>query len=162
MIVTLQPWEYIHAHDVGIKRAVANWSVKDKQSYTQGLNQPELIASPRAAIAELAVAKALNQYWGGHVWDNRDHKIYNGTIADVGYNIEVRCLRDRDNQGSVWEKDADKGLIIVVTYPIPPEYRQVEILGWLPADVAWDRGTEMNGRKVFDTDKLRAIQDLIK
>lgn len=159
MIVTLEPWEYIHAHDVGIRRAVANWSVADKKSYTQGLNQPEIIASPAAAIAECAVAKGLGRYWSGHVWDNRDHSKYKDT-PDVEPNIEVRRIRDRHNVLSVWKKDTDKNLVLVYAWPIPPEFRQVEILGWIPADIAWERGEERHGRRVFDQSRLRPIERL--
>lgn len=157
MIVTLEPWEYIHAHDIGIKRFVANWNVADKKSYTLGNNQPEIIASPAAAICELAVAKALDRFWGGHVWDNRDHKFYNAKTRDL-QDIEVRRVRERANPFSIWKKDTGKNSIIVVAYPIPEEFRQVEILGWIPADIAWERGTEAYGRKTLAQSHLKPME----
>lgn len=158
MIITLEPWEYIHAHDVGIRRFVANWGVPDKPSYRQGNNAPEIIASPASAITEFAVAKALGLYWGGHVWDNRDHAKYK-FIPDVEPNIEVRRIRDRTNPVSVWRRDEGQDKILVVAFAIPPEFRQVEILGWLPIDIAWQRGTDVgNGRRTFSTDRLRKIE----
>lgn len=161
MIVTLEPWEYIHAHDIGIKRYVANWGVPDKPSYRLGNNMPEIIASPAAAISEFAVAKALGKFWGGHVWDNRDHSRYR-SIPDVEPNIEVRRVRERNNPVSVWSRDEGQNKILVVAYAIPPEYRQVEILGWLPIDVAWQKGTPVGqNRRTFDTSRLRPIERLI-
>lgn len=158
MIVYLEPWEYVHAHDVGIRRAVANWNVADKSSYTMGNNQPEIIASPAAAIAELAVAKALNRYWSGHVWDNRDHVNYRD-LPDVEPNLEVRRIRAKhaNAKGSVWRKDYGKDKILVYTFPIPPEYRQVEILGWVEADLAWEKGEAVTGRRVFSLSNLKDI-----
>jgi hypothetical protein len=161
MIVRLLPWEYVHAHDVGIRRFVANWGVPDKPSYQQGNNMPEIIASPAAAITELAVAKALGRYWGGHVWDNRDHSRHRD-ISDVEPNIEVRRIRERTNPVSIWQRDYGKGKTLVVAYAIPPEYLEVEILGWLPLDIAWQKGRSVgNNRRTFTTDKLRPIERLI-
>lgn len=156
IIVTFQPWEYIHAHDVGIKRAVANWKVNDKQSYTNGNNQPEIIASPAAALSELAVAKVLNKHWSGHVWDNRDHLLFKN-MPDIEPNIEVRRVRDKKNPVAVWQKDYGKNLILVATYPVPPEFRQVEVLGWLPLDIAWERGEQRYAKdcRVFELHRLR-------
>lgn len=158
MIVELTPWEYIHAHDVGIRRAVANWNVQDKLSYRQGNNQPEIIASPAAAIAECAVAKALGRYWSGHVWDNRDHSKHKG-LPDVEPNIEVRRVRERNNPISVWEKNTGQGKVMVATYPIPPEFRAVEILGFIPYDKAWELGQEKTGRRVVQQSLLKPIED---
>jgi len=162
MIVTLEPWEYIHAHDIGIKRAVANWNVRDKKSYTNGNNQPEIIASPVAAISELAVAKALNTYWGGHIWDNRDHAKYKA-LPDLAPNIEVRRVREKKNPVAVWKKDTGKGIIVVATYPVPPEFREVEILGWVPVDIAWEKGEQRysNDCHVFPIDRLKPIELLM-
>lgn len=161
MIVTLEPWEYVHAHDVGIRRFVANWGVPDKPSYRQGNNMPEIIASPAAAITEFAVAKALGRFWGGHVWDNRDHGRYR-SVPDVEPNIEVRRIRERTNPVSVWQRDYRTEKTLVVAYAIPPEYRAVEILGWLPLDIAWEKGTPVgNKRRTFTTSNLRPIERLI-
>lgn len=156
MIIELEAWEYVHAHDVGIRRAVANWNVPDKASYTMGNNQPEIIASPAAAIAECAVAKALGRYWSGHVWDNRDHSKFKG-LPDVEPCIEVRRVRERNNPVSVWKKNVGTGRIMVATYPIPPEFRAVEIIGWIPYDVAWEHGKEKYGRRVVDQSLLKHI-----
>lgn len=161
MIVDFEPWEYIHAHDVGIRRAVANWKVKDKQSYQNGRNQPEIIASPAAALCELAVAKALNKHWSGHVWDNRDHKAHKH-MADIEPNIEVRRIRDKKNPVAVWQKDYGRGRTLVVCFPVEPEFRQVEILGWLPLDIAWEKGEQRYAKdcRVFPVSKLRSIETL--
>ena len=161
-LVTLEAWEYVHAHDVGIRRAVANWNVPNKASYTLGNNQPELIASPAAAIAEMAVAKALGLYWSGHVWDNRDHHKFKG-LPDVEPNIEVKRIRERNNPVSVWKRETGRNMILVATYPVPPEFWQVEILGWIPYDIAWGLGEDKYGdRRVVPQSKLKPIDKLIK
>jgi hypothetical protein len=157
MIVTLTPWEYIHAHDIGIRRTVANWNVSNKASYTAGNNQPEIIAAPAAAIAELAVAKALGRYWSGHVWDHSEHKRYK-YLPDVEPNIEVRRVREQNNPVSVWEKDTGQNRILVATFPFPPEFRAVEILGFIPYDTAWKLGEARRGYRAVDQKLLKPIE----
>jgi hypothetical protein len=93
------------------------------------------------------------------VWDNRDHALFK-TLPDVEPNIEVRRVREPDNPVSVWGKDTGRDRILVATYPIPPEYRKVKILGWIPYDKAWELGTEKYGRRVVPQSILKHIDVL--
>ena len=141
-VVTLDPWEYDHAHHVGIRRSTANWQVADTAAYRNDRKQDERTASPAAAIAELAVAKHLGLYWPATVWVRSAHSRYRH-LPDVFPNIEVRRVRDRRNRVAVRAKDLGKGLVLVAAHPIGEEFREVEILGFLPVEEAWEIGTEV-------------------
>ena len=137
-IIKLQPWEYAHANEVGIGRFVANWEKRDAQYYVKEFMEDDRTAQVAAAVCELAVAKALNRYWHAHVWHISEHKRYSN-IPDVGKNIEVRRVRT-GNGVAVREHQVGKGLFIYAAKVTMPELMQVEILGWLPHDEAWDLG----------------------
>ena len=68
-----------------------------------------------------------------------DHAKYRH-LPDVGRNIEVRRVRTRD--ATVRYKQVGLGLVLFVGHPIPKEFRQVEIWGWLPYDEAWEYGIQ--------------------
>lgn len=137
--VSLDPWEYDHAHHVGIRRATANWGTQDRASYRNTRKQDERTASVAAAIAELAVAKHLGAYWPGTVWAAREHSRFKD-LPDVHPNIEVRRLRSKANRAAVRRKDLGRGLDLVVAYPVPAEFHDVQVLGWLPVEEAWEVG----------------------
>jgi hypothetical protein len=40
----------------------------------------------------------------------------------------------------VRQRQLDKGLILFVVKPVAPEFRAVEILGWIDHDEAWEKG----------------------
>jgi hypothetical protein len=108
-------------------------------------------AQTAACVCELAVAKATNRYWSGHVWPARDHEKHRDS-PDVGRNIEVRRLRTGDN-GAVRRHQVGKGLVLFVARPVMPEMTSVEILGWLEYDQAWDLGKPSK----YDPDNTRLI-----
>jgi len=54
----------------------------------------------------------------------------------VGTNIEVRRLRTKET-AAVRKRQLGKGLFLFVAKPIAPEFRKVEIYGYLEYDVAW-------------------------
>lgn len=139
-VVALEAWEYEHACGVGIRRFTANWKTADKPSYRNDRKQDERTASVAAAVAEMAVAKHLGLYWSGHVWPASQHHRFKH-LPDVEPGIEVRRVRARTNKAAVRAKDLDKGLSLVVAYPIPDEFREVEILGWLTCEDAWEIGS---------------------
>jgi hypothetical protein len=136
MLITLEPWEYIHASNVGISRYAANWEKNDAPHYKKELMEDNRTAQVAAAVCELAVAKATNRYWSGHVWTKETHNKYRNT-ADVGKNIEVRRVR-KGNTAAVRKHQLNKGLILFVAQPQPPEFTQVEIWGWIDYDTAWE------------------------
>jgi len=137
--VDLRPWEYEAASDVGIRRFTANWSKRDAPHYRREVMEDDRTAQVAAAICEIAVARATNRYWHGHVWHATEHNKFAHTIADVGKNIEVRRVRDpQKNDVAVRKTDLNKGCILFAAYPIPPEFRSVEIWGYISADEAWE------------------------
>ena len=137
--IDLEPWEYEHANAVGIRRYAENWKAPDAKHYNNPFalqdNRTALVA---ASVCELAVAKVINQYWGGHVWPHAKHKEYKD-LPDVGTNIEVRRIRTSPD-AAVRKKQLGKGLILFVAQPQPPELRSVDILGWIDHDEAWEQG----------------------
>ena len=140
-VVTLEPWEVEWAHAVGLRRHYANAAKGDAAYYDPSLMEDNIRASRAAACAEMAVAKFLNRFWSGSVWDSALHDRYKGIIDDVSGGYEVRRTRKRDGSLVVRSKDVDKKSKIVLTYPAPPNFEEVRIIGWLPADIAWDLGT---------------------
>jgi len=151
MDVHLEPWEYDHAMHVAARRAAANWGKKDAPHYKKELMEDERTASAAACVCELAVAKATNRYWSGHVWHASEHAKYRH-IADVGTNIEVRRVRTKDT-AAVRRHQLGKGLVLFVARPHLPEMTSVTILGWLGYDEAWELGTPSK----YDPENTRVI-----
>jgi hypothetical protein len=137
-VITLTPWEYQHASNIGIARFAANWESINAKHYKQERMQDDRTAQVAATICEIAVAKATNRYWSGSVWSAKDHQKYK-SIADVGKNIEVRRSRN-NNTVAVRKHQLGKNLVLFGAYAIPEEFRQVEIWGWLNYDKAWELG----------------------
>ena len=157
-IITLEPWEYVHACNVGIARFAANWGKQDAPHYKKELMEDDRTATVAAAICELAVAKAINEYWSASIWKGADHAKYKD-LADVGTNIEVRRVRTQDGP-AVREKDLKKeGLIIFGVIPAPKEFREVEILGWIPAAEGWEKGTQMQYGRMIHKDLLNPVEN---
>lgn len=138
--VDLDPWEVEHAHDVGVRRHFANLAKSDKSYYDKARMQENIIASRAAAVAEIAVAKYLGTYWGGHVWDSSLHDRYKN-LSDVGPNIEVRRVRTMTSPLIVRERDLllpDR--VVVSVYVDSTAQVSATINGWLPAETAWAEG----------------------
>ena len=138
MLVALEPWEYVHACNVGIARFAANWGKNDAEHYKKELMEDDRTAQVASAICELAVAKATNRYWSGHVWHKSEHAKYRD-VPDVGANIEVRRART-GNSIAIRRHQLGKGLVVFGAYAKPPEFREVEVWGWLDYDQAWELG----------------------
>lgn len=138
MFIELEKWEYEHASNVGIRRYTANWEKKDAQHYDRTRMEDDRTAHVAAAICELAVAKHTNQYWHGHVWHASEHFKYN-KLPDVGTNIEVRRIRNSVGVPVRWGAKGYE-LILWACKPVAPEFRTVEILGYVDHDYAWDHG----------------------
>lgn len=139
MTVTLEPWEYEHACGVGIRRFTERWGSENAKHYIAEYMQDDRSAQVAAAICELAVAKHLNQYWSGHVWKTSEHSKYK-LLADVGNSIEVRRVRSA-NGVAVREGQLGQGLVLWAAKVIDPEYRDVELLGWVDYDHGWNVGS---------------------
>ena len=138
VIVDLTPWEYEHACAVGIGRFTANWGSQDAPHYKSELMEDNRTAQVASAICELAVAKATNRYWSGHVWHKSDHNKYRD-LPDVGNNIEVRRVRN-GNSIAVRKHQLLKGLILFAAKPVEPEFTQVNVWGFIDYDKAWELG----------------------
>jgi len=137
--IELEPWEYEHASNVGIRRYTANWTKPDAPHYKKQLMEDDRTAQVAAAICELAVAKHTNRYWHAHIWHHTEHNKYRD-LPDVGKNIEVRRIRTQ-KQAAIRKHQLGKNLVIWVAETIPPELRQVKLHGWLKHDDAWEQGT---------------------
>ena len=152
MIITLEPWEYEHACNVGIRRYTANWNKPDAPHYRKELMEDDRTAQVAAAICELAVAKHINRYWHAHIWHHTDHQKYRH-LPDVGRNIEVRRIRTQQ-AAAVRRHQLGKNLVLYVAAAKPPEFRQVLLYGYIKYDEAWERGHE----SVYDPKNTRIIQ----
>jgi hypothetical protein len=136
VIIELEPWEYVHASNVGIARFAANWGKKDALHYKKELMEDDRTATVAAAICELAVAKATNRFWSGHVWSKEDHRKYKD-VPDVGRNIEVRRVR-KGTTVALRRHQLGKGLILFAAQPVAPEFMTVDVWGWIDYDQAWE------------------------
>lgn len=107
-----------------------------------------------SAIAELAVAKAVNKFWSGHV--ERQH-------ADVGNNILVRRVRSGTTV-TIRNTEVGKGLILFVAQPEAPEFTQVDIWGWIRYDDAWELASPAHSEttRVLSRDNLNSLGTLDK
>jgi hypothetical protein len=152
MIITLEPWEYEHANQVGIRRYTANWTKQNAAHYQQERMEDDRTAQVAAAACELAVAKHTNRYWHAHIWHHTDHEKYRH-LPDVGRNIEVRRIRTQ-RSAAVRRHQLGKGLVLYVASAKAPELREVLLHGWLKYDEAWERGTP----SVYDEQNTRVIE----
>ena len=142
VMITLSDDELDQAKRVGDGRNAANTGSLDKPYYHRELMQDDETASFAAATAEAAVAKATGRQWHAKVWPAGEHWKHRDE-PDVGRNIEVRRIREPNNGLVVREKDLNKGKVIFVAYPLPETgFRQVDVIGWLRAEDAWDLGKE--------------------
>lgn len=157
MIVKLETWEYEYASTIGIRRYTNNWGKPDAPWYDPLKMEDNRTAQVASAIGELAVAKVINEYWSASIWKGSDHKKYKD-LPDVGKNIEVRRVRTQDGP-AVREKDLKKeGLIIFGVTPVPKEFLEVEILGWILAQEGWDKGVSVKYGKVIPRSILKPVE----
>lgn len=131
-IIELTSWEYERGFEVGIRRFTANWGNSDARHYDRSRMEEDRNAQAAAALCEIAVARFTNSYWHGHVWHRSDHW-RNRNAADVGNGIEVRRVRTKN---AVAIRLSDAGKEVWAARLIDPEYRKVEILGFIDADQA--------------------------
>ena len=138
ILIELESWEYEWALHVGARRYIENWGKSDAPHYDKKRMEDDRTAQAAACVGELAVAKLVNQYWSGLVWKADQHKDHKGK-PDVGTNIEVRRVRT-STSAAVRRKQLGKSLVLFVVRPVAPEFRAVEILGWIDHDEAWEKG----------------------
>jgi hypothetical protein len=151
MLIELEAWEYEWASHIGTRRIIANWGKADAPHYKRNRMEDERTASVAGCVAELAVAKATNRYWSGHVWEAKDHKRYRD-CPDVGYNIEVRRIRTR-REAAVRRHQVGKGLVLFVAEPVMPELTSCLVHGYIDYDKAWEHGIPSD----YDAENTRLI-----
>ena len=151
MIVNLEAWEYEWASHVGARRYTANWGKANAPWYDAERMEDDRTAQVAACVCELAVAKATNRYWSGHVWPPVEHRRRRDT-PDVRHNIEVRRVRT-SKSAAVRRHQVGKGLVLFVAQAIPPEFREVQVLGWIDMDEAWEKGKASS----YDSEGTRLI-----
>lgn len=149
--IILTSWEYEWASHVGARRYVANWQRQNAPHYDPSRMEDDRTAQVAACVAELAVARYINQYWSGHVWHASEHSRYKD-LADVGAQIEVRRLRTKES-AAVRKRQVGKGLVLFVAKPILPELREVIIYGGLNYDQAWEFATPSS----YDPENTREL-----
>lgn len=156
--VTLTSWEYENANLVGIRRFTANWGKHDAKYYKRERMEDDRTATVAAAACELAVAKYTDRYWHAHIWHATDHNKFK-ELPDVGRNIEVRRIRT-GTSAAVRKHQLGKGLVLWVAKAIEPEFREVQLYGWLPYDEAWEKGSpskyDPEGTRVIDVQLLNS------
>ena len=141
-IVQLESWEYERALAVGAARYTARWGSKDAVHYSDKSRQEDnRTALAAAAVCELAVAKLTNRYWHGHVWHWTEHHLYKH-LPDVGENIEVRRLRTGNGVALREHQNSIKDLVVFGARAIEPEFRSVEVLGYIEQSKGWEIGTQ--------------------
>lgn len=157
IVINLETWEYERAADVGIRRYTANWGRENAPWYDPERMEDDRTASVAAAISELAVAKYLNRYWHGHVWHASEHDKYD-MYPDVGLNTEVRRLRVSQGVPIRKKQNLLEDLVVWAAFPVPREFRQVQILGWIRQQVGWEFGLpakyDAETTRLFPVDKL--------
>ena len=151
MIITLEAWEYEMASLVGARRYTANWGKDNAPWYDAARMEDARTAQVAACVCELAVAKATNRYWSGHAWAPVEHRRRRDT-PDVGHNIEVRRVRTSLN-AAVRRHQVGKGLVLFVAQAVPPEFREVQVLGWIDMDEAWEKGVPSS----YDSEGTRLL-----
>lgn len=152
-IVTIEKWEYEHAHAVGIARCVARWGSSDAAHYGEKARQEDnRTANVASALCELAVAKLTNSYWHGHVWHWTEHAKYRG-LPDVGKNTEVRRLRTRNAVPIRRGQNNKENLIVFGARVIGPEMNSVEVYGYISQKKGWEIGVPSD----YDPENTRVV-----
>ena len=160
MIIYLETWEYEYASTIGIRRATNNWGKLDAPYYDPSKMEENRTAEVAAAICELAVAKAVNEYWSASIWKGTDHAQYKH-LPDVGRDIEVRRVRTQPGP-AIRAKDLEKGnQILFGAHAIEKEFTTVEILGWTTFNEAWEVGTPVKYGKIVPREHLRTVGEYL-
>ena len=160
MLIYLETWEYEYANTIGIRRVTNNWNKPDAPYYDPDKMEDNRTASVAAAICELAVAKAINEYWSASIWKNTDHDTHKH-LADVGRDIEVRRVRTQPGP-AIRAKDLVKGnQILFGAHAVEKEFKVVEILGWTTFNEAWEVGTPVEYGKIVPREHLRTVGEYL-
>lgn len=160
LTVTLEPYEVARAVQVGTERADirderghdALYRQARKQAHSSHYMNNEFDTNINSALAELAVAKALNVYWHGHGGQLDSNQVFRWWKPDVGTFIEVKTVTDvtkgprisiSDYRNAVsWERRTQHRMWVVSAYvptQQPDEPVQVWIQGGIDLQEAWEQ-----------------------
>jgi len=161
MKIFLEPYETEAAIQVGTKRYLMRLDSGDRAYYDRSRMEHDLHANIAACVAEIAVAKHLNQYWGNHWWVTSGHKLYE-SMADVGYDVEVRRIREPKNPLVIRNTDVFRNRTVYVVYVKTPEYTEADIIGSINAKAGWEIGSrpewdKSNETRVVSLDQLNRL-----
>lgn len=162
VLVPIDTWEYERANEVGIRRYTQRWNSQDAPHYKDKNRQEDnRTANVAAAVCELAVAKYLNQYWHGHIWHASEHYKYK-MYPDVGQHVEVKRIRIENGSWVPIRESGNtfNGLVVWAAHANPPEFREVEIYGWIPQETGWNEGVPGASYDEDDTVRLYPINSL--
>lgn len=133
-------------------RRSANFDKRDSNSYEQnalaGNLQPETLASRAACACEIGLAQHIGECWNARAWRADMHGTYD-RIADVGDRYEVKRVRSKGAATcEVKRKETthdpkspkEQPRILYVCREVGKEFLEVDILGWINADTAWEKG----------------------
>ena len=174
VLITLESWEDIHAHHVGISVHYANSEKRDRVSYDKSKLQPDNDrASIDAARAEVAVARAYGGFWHAGHWAPAEHFKHHDKHSDitlrrlnkdneaVPFGIEVKRRRN-GTRVPIDEKDYVNDHLIVwaQVYGCDADnhFPRVEIIGEARASTVWDGATPWGNdpkRRWFQPDLLQ-------
>lgn len=139
-LVTLTQWEWEWAMHVGQQRHEIREPSGNAKHYDPARMEDNLRASRAAASVEMAVAKYKKAYWSGSYWQVDQHDKWKH-LPDVEPNIEVRRIRESGNPVAVRRRDVRGKQLIVCGWSDPDtDFRDVYLIGEIPAKEGWDRG----------------------
>ena len=165
--VTLEPYEYERARQLGLERALRFQSNGHRPDYQRSWEQNAHLlddvetANVNGALVELAAAKMLGLYWHGHGGALDRNKRYRHT-ADVADWLECRHVLDPGAGPLIYPKDADEAEALarrgITLYVLAGHVRgaQIELYGMTPVLEAWRHPCPDCRR--YDDHKLRICQ----
>lgn len=158
MRVTLSDEELDQARERGRQLADVNRNTKDTPAYqdqSAKVYKDEADAGFVMSVAECAVGKATGREYHGKVWSRAEFRQHVDD-PDVGRNIEVRHVTRPHAGLVVRRKDVGTDKVLFLAYPDPATgYREIEVIGWLKADQAWELGKPERDYKRVDQGYLR-------
>ncbi len=115
--IKLEWCEYLYAAFVGLMREAEGYRNANAKRLYNGAD--EIVTHVQGAMAEIAVAKVLNLYWGGGV---------NAfATPDVGRKTEVRYTEYNTGKLLIRHKDTDDRPFVLVRGRPP----NLEVVGWM-------------------------------
>lgn len=160
MRIALTEEEWHQAKERGQRLKEVNVNTKDTPAYqdqSRKVYKDEGDAGFVMSVAECAVAKATNRTWHAKVWPASEHHLHKDE-PDVGRNIEVRHITHPSAGLVVRSKDLGKDKVLFLAYPDPEtHYREVEVIGWLRAEDAWQVGKPVDDYKRAPQSALKSL-----